>query len=57
MYIFKLIDYIAHIIINNEIICGINKIRNKILSIDFVNFTRTMQHHFVLLNGSTLNPK
>lgn len=50
MYIFKLIDYIAHIIINSEIICGINKIGNKILSIDFVNFTRTIQHHFVLLN-------
>lgn len=57
MYIFKHLDYISHIVINSEIICGINKVGNNILSIDVVNFTRTIQCHFVLLNGSTLNPK
>lgn len=49
--------YISHTIINNGIICGINKIENKIISVDFVNFIRTIKLHFVLLNEPTLNPK
>ena len=49
--------YISHTIINNGIICGINKIKNKIISVDFVNFTTTIKLHFVLLNEPTLNPK
>lgn len=58
-YIFKLCGYvyILYIIINNGMICEVNKMENKIIPIDFVNFIRNIKHHFVLLNNPTLNLK
>ena len=58
-YIFKLCGYvyILYININNGMICEVNKMENKIIPIDFVNFIRNIKHHFVLLNNPTLNLK